>query len=94
MFTLAPNASTAKTTQRSRLRIAPRDLVERFGPPLPASADRKVAGSYIFTDLQDNGLNGVLTSLSASVGTMYIVSRCSSVWGELFDQGDNDFGAI
>jgi hypothetical protein len=54
MFTLAPNASTAKTTPRSSLQIAPRDLVRRFGPPLPASGDRKVSGSYIFTDLQGN----------------------------------------
>jgi len=54
MFTLAPKASTAKTTQRSSLRIAPRDLVQRFGPPLPASGDRKVSGSFVFTDLRDN----------------------------------------
>ena len=54
MFTLTPQASTAETTQRGSLRIAPRDLVERFGPPLPASGDRKVSGSYTFTDTQGN----------------------------------------
>ncbi len=54
MFTLTPQASTAETTQRGSLRIAPRDLVERFGPPLPASGDRKVSGSYAFTDTQGN----------------------------------------
>lgn len=54
MFTLTPKASTAETTQRGSLRIAPRDLVERFGPPLPASGDRKVSGSYTFTDTQGN----------------------------------------
>lgn len=54
MFTLAPQASTAQTTRRGSLRIAPRDLVEHFGPPLPASGDRKVSGSYTFTDTQGN----------------------------------------
>lgn len=52
MFILAPHASKADTTHRGSLRIAPRDLVERFGPPLPASGDRKVSGSYVFTDVR------------------------------------------
>jgi len=52
MFTLSPHASTAETTRRSRLHIAPRDLVERFGLPLPGSGDRKISGSYTFTDLR------------------------------------------
>lgn len=51
MFTLSPYASTAETTQRSRLYIAPYDLVARFGPPLPGTRDRKVSGSYTFTDI-------------------------------------------
>lgn len=46
MFTLAPKASAAETTRRSRVHIAPSDLVERFGSPLPGSGDRKVSGSY------------------------------------------------
>ena len=54
MFSLSPHASTAETIQRSRLHIAPRDLVERFGPPLPGSGDRKVSGSYTFTDIRGN----------------------------------------
>jgi hypothetical protein len=41
-----------ETARRSSVRIAPRALVERFGPPLPASGDRKVSGSYTFTDTQ------------------------------------------
>ena len=53
MFTLSPDASTAETTaRRPGLHIAPRDLVERFGPPLPGSGDRKVSGSYTFTDIR------------------------------------------
>lgn len=54
MFTLAPKASAAETTLRSRVHIAPRDLVERFGSPLPGSRDRKVSGSYTFTDIRGN----------------------------------------
>jgi hypothetical protein len=54
MFTLAPHASTAETTRRSSLHVAPSDLVERFGPPLPRSGDRKVSGSYTFTDIRGN----------------------------------------
>ena len=54
MFSLAPHALTAGTTRRGSLRLAPRALVERFGPPLPGSADRKVSGSYTFTDSRGN----------------------------------------
>ena len=35
---------------RGFLQIAPRQLVERFGPPSPGSADRKVTGTYLFQD--------------------------------------------
>lgn len=34
------------------LQIAPRRLVERFGPPDPGSADSKVTGTYHFQDDQ------------------------------------------
>lgn len=56
MFTVAPHASTAETTRRGSLRIAPRALVERFGSPLPGSGDRKVSGSYTFTDIRGNAM--------------------------------------
>lgn len=32
------------------LHVAPRQLVQRFGPPGPGSADRKVTGTYYFED--------------------------------------------
>ena len=58
MFTLTPNTSTARTTRRSSLRIAPLDLIERLGPPLSGSDDRKVSGSYTFTDAQGHVATG------------------------------------
>lgn len=67
MFTLAPHASTVEPTRRSSLRITPRDLVQRFGPPLPASGDRKVSGSYTFTDTQ----GGVVTVYDWKATALY-----------------------
>lgn len=41
---------TAALSLRGFLQIAPRQLVERFGPPGAGSADRKVTGTYHFQD--------------------------------------------
>ena len=42
--------ATAPLSLRGSLQIAPRQLVERFGPLGPGSADRKVTGAYLFQD--------------------------------------------
>jgi hypothetical protein len=42
--------TNARLSLRGFLQMAPRQLVERFGPPGPGSADRKVTGTYHFRD--------------------------------------------
>ena len=49
MFSLVIGA-TMPLSLRGSVQIAPRDLVQRFGPPGPGSADRKVTGTYHFQD--------------------------------------------
>ncbi|WP_146217410.1 hypothetical protein [Dyella sp. AtDHG13] len=54
MYELAPNASALNTTFCGELLATPRDLVKRFGPPRPPSGDRKISGSYVFSDESGN----------------------------------------
>lgn len=51
MYVRVPGAQ-AQLSLRGFLRIAPHQLVGRFGPPDPGSADLKVTGTYYFQDVQ------------------------------------------
>ena len=51
MYTRVEGATT-RLSLRGFLQIAPCRLVERFGPPGPGSADRKVTGTYHFQDAE------------------------------------------
>jgi len=48
MFQLTPKVRASGTTYRGSLRIAPLDLVERFGEHQGPSGDRKTSGHYVF----------------------------------------------
>ena len=45
-------STTARLSLQGFLQVAPCRLVERFGPPSPGSADRKVTGTYHFQDAE------------------------------------------
>ncbi len=53
MYALVIGA-TGQFSLRGFLQVIPRQLVERFGPPSPGSADQKVTGKYHFQDARQH----------------------------------------
>lgn len=71
--------TTGQFSLRGFLQVIPRQLVERFGPPGPGSADRKVTGKYYFQDARQHLIQiydwkaTTLYDAQPSAGTMAVM---------------------